>query len=115
MRISDWSSDVCSSDLFANQLYSVDRGIDTLIADPRAHAHALSFEIGLQCHADLGLHSAQQAAAATDSEVNTEGSKHMPQHDPDQAPAHDQQRIRSPHKHQSRSTGKAVNSVTTSN
>src|SRR3546814_1892645 len=33
---------------FANQLYSVDRGIDTLIADARAHAHALSFEIGLQ-------------------------------------------------------------------
>src|SRR3546814_4699565 len=94
MRISDWSSDVCSSDLFANQLYSVDRGIDTLIADARAHAHALSFEIGLQCHADLGVHFGQQAAAATDCDGNTEARKHLPQLDPDHAAADDQQGFR---------------------
>src|SRR3546814_9157672 len=85
--------------------------MDTLIADARAHAHALSFEIGLQCHADLGVHFGQQAAAATDCDGNTEARKHLPQLDPDHAAADDQQGFRQALKRQSRSAGKVGNSV----
>src|SRR3546814_6683319 len=46
MRISDWSSDVCSSDLEAPQASSVDIVIDAKVREPRADlAQALELEL----------------------------------------------------------------------
>src|SRR3546814_18443122 len=101
MRISDWSSDVCSSDLiarrnqhllcpdglnryngvgtiftitgpaFAGQFDSVNCVCDTLIADARAYTHAFGLQIGLQSGAHFRVHFGEQAAEAKDGKPNT--------------------------------------------
>src|SRR3546814_13218679 len=86
MRISDWSSDVCSSDLFtitgpafAGQFDSVNCVCDTLIADARAYTHAFGLQIGLQCGAHFRVHFGAQAAAATDGNLYTKTGETLAQ------------------------------------
>src|SRR3546814_1568897 len=60
MRISDWSSDVCSSDLRQAAAVRGDVGGGVLVADPR---HAL---VGLQCLGVGHRHAGQRAELARD-------------------------------------------------
>src|SRR3546814_7918583 len=52
MRISDWSSDVCSSDLYVPGADPHDDGAEAADPDHRAGAH-LSFRFGRHPHADV--------------------------------------------------------------
>src|SRR3546814_12983187 len=101
MRISDWSSDVCSSDLFD----SVNCVCDTLIADARAYTHAFGLQIGLQRGAHFRVHFGEQAAAATDGNLYTKTGEHLAQLNADHPPTDDQQRSGKSIKRQCRLAG----------
>src|SRR3546814_18108407 len=74
MRISDWSSDVCSSDLqeaFEARLQSLDEGVahagitDTLVLD-RYRFLELLRDVKLKGHLDGGIHQIQSHVAEPD-------------------------------------------------
>src|SRR3546814_4983716 len=64
MRISDWSSDVCSSDLVVLRLVLVAQGGGVAVAGVRGGDHGLADVPGLVAAGDLELGQGEQRARA---------------------------------------------------
>src|SRR3546814_8425230 len=88
MRISDWSSDVCSSDLCQHGLLALHRGLGDLGLE--LEFHPLFLEDLVRFLADIAVHAGQDLVEIFDhGDLGAKAAPHAAELEPDHAAADD--------------------------